>query len=312
MAALVLTMLMCCPTLTRSQDVVSDAVAWLPPGTIALEYSDATALRGLPDYQTLRRHFLGRNLQSLENSLATIGIAESDINQLVLAWQSGNGKAFQLEGLATGTFDPDVMAQRASAAGIKPANVDGSKAYCVAAGSSQTCVVVLQGSLGIFGPLPVLNAMLQARAGTGSGLAGGGNLAALVQGARANAPIWGVALGSAVSKWFESWMPAGNSLQMNWGTAFRDVSSLSYRVNAGDDIDLRVKLMCASDQAAASLSQLMQGLKLIQSMAWQRAHPSQSNPFSDLDIEAADNQVTFHLTASYAALANPGMLGKQP
>jgi hypothetical protein len=309
-AALALAILICCPRLARSQDVVSDAVAWFPPGTVALEYSDASALRGLPDYQTLRQHFLGRNLQALEQSLSALGITEGDINQLVLGMQAENGNMFEFEGVAAGTFDPQTVAQHATSSGLAATKVGSSTAYCLASKSAQTCVAILQGSLGVFGPLPVLSAMLKARAEAGTGQGGSSPLAQLVQNGRADAPIWGVVLGSAVSKWFQSWMPASNNLQMNWSTAFRGVRSLAFQVRAGDNVHLEVKLMCATNQDASSLSQLMQGLKLVQKMSWQNSHPSQPNPFENLDVEAADNQVTFNLTATYAAIENPGTLGR--
>jgi hypothetical protein len=294
----------------HSQDIVGDALAWLPPETVSLEYSNPATLRGLPDYQALRARYLGRDLQGLESALAQLGIHESDIQELVLGWQTTPGKGFRYEGIATGALDPNAIAQKAAASGVTAANVAGNKAYCFAANAGSTCIAVIEGSIGLFGPLPALQQMLKAREGNGAGASSNAQFAQLVDQAKSDAPIWGVALGQAVPKWFAAWLPGQKDMQMNWTTAFQSVRSLSYQIQAASNVDLNVKLNCATSQAASNLRQLMEGLKLIQQMAWQSANPSQPNPFQNLEIDAANDEVSFKLTADYAALEHVGPLGR--
>jgi hypothetical protein len=293
----------------HSQDIVGDALAWMPPGTVSLEYSNPATLRGLPNYQSLRARYLGKDLQGLESALAKLGIHETDIQELVLGWQTTPGKGFRYEGIATGALDPQAIARSASASGINASNVDGNKVYCFSANAGSTCVAVVEGSIGLFGPLTGIQRMLKARKGEVSGVSSNTQFAQLVEDAKSDAPIWGVALGQAVSKWFQVWLPGQKDMQMNWVSAFHDVRSLSYEIEAGSTVNLNVKLDCLSSQAASSLRQLMQGLKLIQQMAWQSANPSQPNPFQNLEIDAVTDEVSFKLSADYAALEHVGSLG---
>jgi hypothetical protein len=301
---------LCSTKPARSQDIVSDALAWMPPGTVSLEYSNPATLRGLPDYQSLRARYLGRDLQGLESALAKLNIHESDIQELVLGWQATAGKGLGYEGLATGALDPAAIARSAAASGINGVNVEGNKVYCFAANAGSTCVAVIGGSIGLFGPLPALQRMLKAREGQVPGASSNTQFTQLVDNAKSDAPIWGVASGQAISRWFQAWLPGQKDMQMNWASAFRDVRSLSYEIEAASTVDLNVKLNCISSQAASSLRQLMEGLKLIQQMAWQTTNPTQPNPFKNLEIDAANDEVSFRLSADYAALERVGPLGR--
>lgn len=294
----------------QAQSLLTDALSWLPPQTIALEYSRPATLRSLSNYQSLRSRFLGRNLKSLESSLAKLGIHEEDIDEMVLGWQSGAGKEMRYEGLALGRFDPARTAQQAAAAGIKPHRLGDFNAYCFAADPNSSCVAVMDSSMGVFGPLAELQSMLNARSGNGPSIATNTQFTDFVHSAEGDAPIWGVALGQAVSKWFKAWMPGEKNLQMDWANAFKNVRALSYQIEAEDNVTLHVKMDCASPQAASSVRQLLDGLRLLQQLAWQSANPSQPNPFQNLQVEASDRQVSFRLTADYAALEHVGPLGR--
>lgn len=302
LSACLAAILLCAAAPARSQDIVSDALAWFSPQTVSIEYSNPATLRGLPNYQSLRNRYLGQDLQRLEHSLAQLGIQESDIQELVLGWQATGGKGFQYEGVATGAFDPESIARNAAAAGLAPSHVNGHSAYCFARTAGSTCVSVVAGSVGIFGPLSALQNMLKARDAQAPSAGSNSEFAQLVENAKSDVPIWGVALGPAVSKWFQAWAPAQKDLKLNWASTFRNVRSLSYQVEVGSNVDLSVKLDCTDSQTASSLRQLMQGLKLVQQMAWRATNPAQPNPFQDMEISAENNQVSFTLTANYAAL----------
>ncbi|HEX5481243.1 MAG TPA: hypothetical protein VFZ08_01300 [Terriglobia bacterium] len=294
----------------HAQSLLTDALSWLPPQTIALEYSRPATLRSLSNYQSLRSRFLGRNLKSLESSLAKIGIHEEDIDEMALGWQSGAGKEMRYEGLALGRFDPARAARQAAAAGIKPHRVGDFSAYCFADDPNSSCVVVMDTTLGAFGPLAELQSMVKVRSGNGPSIAANTQFTDFVRSAESDSPIWGVALGGAVSKWFKAWMPGEKNLQMDWANAFKNVRALSYQIEAEDNVNLHVKMDCTTPQAASSVRQLLDGLRLLQQLAWQSANPGQPNPFQNLQVEASDRQVSFRLTADYAALEHVGPLGR--
>jgi hypothetical protein len=293
-----------------AQDLLTEALSWFPSETIALEYSNPSTLRSLPNYQGLRTRYLGRNLKVLEASLARLGIHEGDIDEMALGWEAASGNTMQYEGLATGRFDAASTDRHAASAGIVGHPVEGFKAYCLPSDPNSSCIVILDSSLGMFGPLPILQGMLRARQGQGPTIGSNAQFTDLVHSAQSDAPIWGVALGQAVAKWFKAWMPGEKNFQMDWSTAFKDVGALSYRIEAGDNVQLHVKLDCTSEQGASSVRQLLEGLKLIQQLAWHTTNPNQPNPFQNIEVEAVNRQVSLNMTADYAALEHMGPLGK--
>src|SRR5574337_46752 len=200
------------PKPMHAQNAVSEALAAFPPQTLRLEYSSPARLRKFPNYDNLRQRYIGPRLQAMETSLAQLGVREQDIDELVLGWQPSK-EEWGLYGFASGRFDVHGIAKGAADRGMSPPPVAGEQAYCLGAGLAGSCVVALGTSLGAFGSLGSLSKMLDARAGKAPGLSSDQRFSHLVAEATRNgAPIWGVAVGSAVGDWFRGWMPSQGSI----------------------------------------------------------------------------------------------------
>jgi len=285
----------------RAQDLVKEALASFPLDTVRLEYSSPAKLRNLPDYATLRRRYLAPGLRSLEAQLASLGIQESDINEVVLGW-APSGEKLGLEGVAEGRFDPQAMARRAAAAGISSTPVGSVAAYCFGDSGVSPCVTALGRSLGALGTLTELQAVMDARSGQAMSLGSKQSFDALVEQAHKDTPIWGVAIGQAVPDWFKGSMPAQKNLQLDWSTTFKSVESLTYSVQPADQIRLNVQMNCVSDQGAGDLRRVFDGLRLLQKMAWQNQYPNVPNPFDNLVVDASGRAVLLTLITPYSAL----------
>jgi len=296
------------PKSLSAQDVVNEALAAFSPQTIRIEYSSPAKLRKLPNYENLHQKFLGPRLQALEGSLGALGVREEDINDLVLGWQSGKSE-MDLYGLASGRFDAKGLADRAANQGITPTPLVGQVAYCLQAGLAGTCVVALNDSLGAFGSLSSLTALLETRGGQSPSLSSDERFSRLVGTVNRDAPIWGIAVGPAVGDWFRGWMPAQGNLKLDWGRVFEKVNSLVYTVDAGDKVNLSLKLDCATEEDAASLRQVMEGLKLAQQMAWQNQNPNRPNPFEAVQVSQDTRQISMQVTTGYADLELAGGVG---
>ena len=96
------------------QDLVTAALNSFPTSTIRMEYSSPETLRKLPNYSTLREHYMGPRLKELVSTMAELGVQEDDVNQLVLGW-SADGSDVNLYGFAEGNFRPKVLEARAAA-----------------------------------------------------------------------------------------------------------------------------------------------------------------------------------------------------
>jgi hypothetical protein len=285
----------------RAQDLVKEALNSFPLDTVRLEYSSPAKLRTLPDYASLHQRYLAPDLRKLEAQLASLGIQDSDINEVVLGW-APSGDKLGFEGVADGQFDPQAMARRAAAGGISPTPVGPVAAYCFGDSDTAPCVIPLGRSLGAFGTLTELQAMVDARSGQAMGLSSKQSFDAIVEQARKDAPIWGVAVGQAVPDWFKGSMPAQKNLQLDWSTAFKSVEFLTYSVQPTDQVHLNVQMNCVSDQGAGDLRRIFDGLRLFQKMAWQNQYPNVPNPFDNLVIDAHGRAVLLSLTTPYSAL----------
>jgi hypothetical protein len=294
----------------RCQQITKDALSSFPPQTLAVEYSRPAALRTLPDYKVLRARYVGAELQKLENSLSRLGIREGDIDELMLGWQPGPS-AMKMEGLASGRFDPQAIDRQAQAQSIHSQPVGNYQAYCMADDPAANCIMILGKHSGAFGSLAGLEGMARSRSGAAQSLSSVPVFPRLIGEVSGDAPIWGVAVKQAVPKWFSAWMPGQKNLSLDWTNTMKDVNALSYRVNAGQNVHLRVAMDCDSGPAASTLRQVLEGLKMLQSVAWQNLYPNQPNPFQQLDVSLDDQRVSLRMTASYAALEGASSLGSQ-
>jgi hypothetical protein len=284
------------------QDIVSKALSSFPADTVRLEFSSPSTLRKLPNYASLRERYMGLRLKKLVDSMGELGVAEKDVDQLVLGW-STDGSNVNLYGFASGHFRPDVLDQRAAARNIPPQPIGSKTGYCLGAGLGTECVVVLSPNEGAFGTLNTLSQIMSALDSGGGGLESNTAFANVVKQEESGvAPIWGVAVASAVASWFKGWMPGQNEVALDWGKVFEGVDMLGYTIQTGSSIQLDLKMFCKSDNDAASLRQVLEGLKLAQQIAWQNQYPNQPNPFQAMGLTQTGDQIGITLVASYSEI----------
>ncbi len=285
----------------HGQAILREALATFPTKTVRVEYSGLGTLRTLPIYVNLRQRLTGPRLQGMETSLAQLGIRESDIDELMLGWQT-SGKTLDLFGLAVGRFNARDIADRAAAMTLSSTMVAGLPVYCLQASGAGTCVVALEDTLGAFGTLPTLTAMLEARNSGAPTLNSDSHFVALTGEASKNVPIWGVAVGPAVEDWFKGWSPVQGSMKMDWGDLMKGIDSMIYTVATTDRVTLDVKLDGATPEAAARARQLLDGLRLAQRIAWQTQNAGRPNPFENMEVGLEGSRVTLGMTMPYASL----------
>lgn len=289
------------PGNATAQDLVKEALGGFGVQTVHVEFSSPAKLRALPNYSSLRQRYIGPRLRKLVGELGQLGIREEDISTLALGWEAGSTE-MTLYGLAGGHFSAQTVAQSAEQRSMPVTPIAGKQAYCLEAGIAGTCVVVLDNSLGAFGSLTNLTSMLEARAGQIPSLSSDSRMSGLAAAANKDAPIWGVALGPAVADWLRSWMPNQDNLKLDWGKVFGDVDSLTYSVSAGDNVTLSLKMDCKTDDAAASLRQVLDGLKMVQQIAWDSQNPGKPNPYQAMSVGMESKRVSLSLTTGYAEL----------
>jgi hypothetical protein len=283
------------------QDFVTTAMSGLPIQTSRVEYSSPYKLRAIPNYQSLKGKFLGSRLQQLESALEKVGISEADIDDLMIGWKPGD-KEMGVYGYAAGHFNKAEVAKRAFTQDLTPTPISGEQAYCLTAGVAETCVIILEDSLGAFGPLSSLTALLEAHAGQAPNLTSDPRFAGLLGDVNGEAPVWGIALGTAVSDWFGAWLSTQNNLKLNWGQVFEKVDSLTYSIDASNKVNMDVKLNCETPTDAATLRQILEGVKVAQQLAWQLQNPGRPSPYTAMKVDAHDAQIDLKITMEYSVL----------
>lgn len=287
------------------QDLVSKALSSFPPDTVRLEFSSPSTLRKLPNYASLREQYMGPRLKKLVDTMSELGVAENDVDQLVLGW-STDGSNVNLYGFASGHFHPNVLDQRAAARNIPPTPIGSKTGYCLGAGLETECVIVLSPSEGAFGTLNTLTQIMSALDSGSGGLESNTSFANVAkQEQSGGAPIWGVAIASAVSSWFKGWMPRQNEVALDWGKVFQGVDMLGYQIQTGSNVQLNLKMFCKSGEDAATLRQMLEGLKLAQQIAWQNQNPNQPNPFQNMGLTQTGDQIGITLVANYNEVGGP-------
>ena len=293
-----------------SQDFVTTAMSGLPTQILRVEYSSPSKLRRLPNYQNLRGKFLGPRLQQLESALGQIGIREDDIDELMIGWRPGD-KEMDLFGYASGHFDKAQVASRASADNLTATPIAGQQAYCLSAGVAGTCVVILENSLGAFGPLSSLTTLLEAHQGQAPNLNSDPRFSGLIGEVNKATPIWGIALNGAVADWFGGWLSSQNNLKLDWTQVFQKVDSLTYSIDVADKVNLDVKLNCTTPADATTLRQVLDGLKMAQQLAWSATNPGHPNPYTDMNVDVHDRQIGLQMSMAFSELTLASGVGTQ-
>jgi hypothetical protein len=294
------------PRKSAAEDFVTTALSGLPTQTLRIESSSPAKLRKLDNYKNLRQKFLGPRLQQLEATLNQIGVHEDDIDELLIGWKPGD-KEMDLYGYASGHFDGAAIAKKASAENLTPTPISGQQAYCLTAGVASTCVVILDNSLGAFGPLSTLTTLLEAHAGQAPSVNSDPRFSALLNDVNKDAPIWGIAIGGAVADWFGGWLASQqNTLNLDWSKVFEKVDSLTYDIDVADKVSMNVKMNCATTQDAAALRQVMDGLKMAQQLSWEQQNPNQPNPYTAMNVDVNEKQINLQITMAYSQLTLAG------
>ena len=140
----------------------------------------------------------------------------------------------------------------------------------------------------------------------GASIGSNADFARIVKQEQTNAPIWGVAVASAVASWFQGWMPKQSSVEMDWAKVFQGVNVLGYQIQTGSDVRLNLQMFCKSAEYAGGLRQVLEGLKLAQQIAWQNQYPNRPNPFQSMELSQTGSQIGINLVTNYSSIGGAG------
>jgi hypothetical protein len=271
----------CAPTVLRAE-LLSQALLSFPASTKSLEYDNLAQLRRLPNYQTLRKQYSGASLERAQATLATLGITEESIQEVVSTVGSAD-----FYGIVSGSFSGIQAGRRAAKVGFHQLLVGKEQAQCSATG---VCVMFLEDSLAAFGGAKELQAMLQARQGTSPRLGAETAISELLSKADLRAPVIGIAPGSDLSAWIGDGVANGLLSQADLSKLLDNISLFQYSVKIDDRAHVNLNLACASSLAAVALRGSLSALNAMHSLS----NGDAASTFEHLTVSS--NEKLVHLT----------------
>jgi hypothetical protein len=248
-----------------------------------------------------------------------MGIVESDIDELALAWTPRKPPASgestveagapddetawirrmptDLSGLLMGRFDSALIAESAETNGGLRIQVHEVDAYCLpkAAGA---CLAVLSPSLAAFGESEALNRLMETRLGLRGSLGADRRFTGFIHQLNRYAPIWGIATGQTVPEWFRGWLPGQGQTQLDWVKTLESVEAFTYSIEVGEKLELTARLHAESVEVAQKLQGLLSGLRTLLTLSWKLQVPDQPSPVSNLRVLSEGRACILRLAGS--------------
>jgi hypothetical protein len=274
---------------TAQAELLSEAVLAFPAQTTALEYDALSALRALPNYQSLRKQYSGEGLQRTQKDLLLLGISEDQITEVVTA--AGPNGFF---GLLAGTFRA-VPASEAPSRGMTTSVLDGGALYCA---KDDVCFqfLVREGGRVLFGTLAQLRAISDVRQGRAQSLHGNATFINLMNRIEPHAPVFGIAPGSEIGQWIGDSIPPAMASRIDFSRLFSGIESFGYSVKLDTKAHVALSLFCTSDQTATLLKDTLSAASGLQRAAAMAAG-SANLPFNNMIVSSTGRMIAVTLDA---------------
>jgi hypothetical protein len=288
------------PGLLPAQGLPSEAMASFPVDTQQVAYADLSQLREMPNYSQIRLSLFDRQMQTLEEFLATIGNdPEKDASEVMLGWGGNSLEPSGMFGLAGGNFDATTgqakfdktqlpfVRYRGFALDTYNSTVDPDALY----------FTFLSSGLAAFGRLNDLKALIDVRLGDRPALNTNSEFENWEANLEGSAPEWGITTGKAASKLVEPWF-AGSTITQNKkskpieiGSLLAPVEAVLYSVDWNGNFTADISVVCHQQDQAAALAELL--------TMWQNSHltvalggsPQMAGFVQNLEIDHDGNRV---------------------
>lgn len=272
-ATILLLLAACC----LRAEIVSEAMLAFPAQTESIEYDNLYELRRLPNYNTLKQRFAGKQLDDAKAALAKLGVNELQVHEIVMG--TGPGGFY---GLVAGTFSGAQAVKSAQRSGIGPHIADNEKIFCP---QGTSCVVFLEDSLAAFGALEQVKSILETRLGVTPRLSSNATVSSLMNGTQTRFPVRGVVYGSQLSSVIGEALQDESGLHIDWSQFTSNISAFSYSVSMDSKAHVVAKLLCKSPTTAGVLRQMLGVLGKVGAAGFQNVEVSTAGDLVDLKMD---------------------------
>lgn len=291
------------PALAGAQELAHQALSIFPADTQQVAYVDLAQLRSLPNYRALKQMLFGRQMALFEQFLRPVGIdIEKDVTAAIVGWRGDPTAGSPAFGVAAGSFDV-VNAQEFIAQEHLPVtHYQGFTLDAFGQGQSPRDLyfTFLNGGLAAFGKRSDLKALIDGYQGRGKALSANAAFAQWASSLEGSAPEWGIATGKEALRAVAPWLAPEQMTQFE--NVIGPIKAVLYQARWAGDFSTEISVICANEQSARTLSELLSVWRDSDSLAGHR--PAGINNFiQGMEINASGDTVTLDGQASSSAAA---------
>ena len=250
------------PAPGQSQGTAREAMSSFPADTQQMVYLNMAQLRGMAEWPQIRTRVLTRQLRDFQDFMRTMGIdPEKDVDEVVLGWRGENNTG--MVGRAQGRFDTEDLQALFRRQNLPLREYMGHQIYAFGSGEDATDVlfVFFDNSSAAFGRSPDLKELVAVHDGTKPALESNAAFVDWEAELDGTAPQWGISTGKAAASAAGPWLAAAGKLTADPSALFGNVRAFLYRVEWSGGVSTRVSMVCANDESASALSQLLSILR---------------------------------------------------
>jgi hypothetical protein len=248
------------PCLLQGQQLPREALSSFPADTQQIAYSNLADLRSSSEYPKIRERVLNRQLRYFQDFLRSIGIEpEKDVDEVILGWRGPGTDSAGFFGMAAGHFQSDRVRQYFARTQLPVRQYQGFDLYAFGSGHDPTDLffTFLNNSLGAFGRLADLRALLDIRLGSVNALDSNSAFVNWEGEIEGLAPQWGILSGKAAANLAAGWFSASPQLNVDLKSFMTPVQAVLYRVQWENGFSANLAIVCKDTQSAGVISQLL-------------------------------------------------------
>lgn len=284
------------PSILQGQEIVREALSSFPADTQQFTYANLDQMRSLSNYPQIHQKLLTSQLRSFEEFLRSGGNdPEKDVDEVVLGWRSQAGlNAGGIFGLAEGRFHPDEAEKYYDRAKLPTTKYADVRLYPFGSTGdrAQLFFGFLSESLGAFGDLSQLKAVLDVRTGARSSLESNATFAGWEAELEGSGAQWGICMGKAAAGHASQWLTFGAQPSVDFSSLLGPVQAVLYRLDFGTDLSIRLSVVCQSGETAAALAKILLLLRdSRQPSATPNASPEVASFLESLEVNANGSRV---------------------
>jgi len=300
----------------KAGGVGADTIALFPRNTGEVGYVDLKKARSMKWFPALQEQVLPERFRQFEKFLASAGVdPNSQVDELVWGLvpdamtKDAKGTATSVPssemtiGIAMGNYSPDLTEAYFKQQKMATTKVDTFTLYGLGSDAGDLYFFFLDASKVVFGHKPLLEKLLEIRAGREDGLLRNEQMYSLINEVNGNGIVWAVldpgytqlAMGQLAPE-VQQFPEAAKLIQ--------NMKSMLISANAGSGVDGKFQAVCGSTQDANTLSQLMAAGLLYKKYQASKDNPELGQLLDQANVTPSGDRVVIQMSVSDDQMAS--------